>query len=78
LTENAVQRICRDIMAHNLGALELCGYLPILLVHDEVITITSRPDASPREVEEIMCRVPPGLEGFPIAAEGKIGRRYSK
>jgi DNA polymerase len=78
LTENAVQRICRDIVASSLVPLEDAGYLPILLVHDEIITITSRPDASPREVEEIMCRVPPGLEGFPIAAEGKIGRRYSK
>jgi DNA polymerase bacteriophage-type len=78
ITENAVQRICRDIVASSLVPLEDAGYLPILLVHDEIITITSRPDASPDEVAGIMCRVPAGLEGFPLAAEAKIGRRYSK
>ena len=78
LTENAVQRICRDIVAHALPALEAAGYEPILLVHDEIINYTRRPDASYKEVEEIICRVPAGLEGFPIAAEGKMGRRYAK
>lgn len=79
LTENAVQGICRDLIAGAMLDLEAAGYPVIASVHDEVVCEV--PLDGPQTIEEmigIMCRVPDWAAGFPIAAEGKEALRYGK
>jgi DNA polymerase len=78
LTENAVQGMCRDLIAHRLDDLEQAGYAPILLVHDETITEQPAERGSREEMIEIMTRLPAWAEGFPLAADGHRARRYRK
>lgn len=78
LTENAVQGLCRDIIATAMLALERAGYTVIASVHDEVICEVPKDFGSVEEMVEIMCRVPDWAKGFPIAAEGDDGARYGK
>jgi DNA polymerase len=78
LTENAVQGMCRDLIAHRLVDLEDAGYAPILLVHDETITEQPAGHGSRDRMIEIMTRLPAWAEGFPLAAEGHRARRYRK
>lgn len=78
LTENAVQGLCRDLIACRLTALERAGYAPILLVHDETITEQPEGHGSKDEMIAIMTSLPPWAAGFPLAAEGKRSQRYSK
>lgn len=78
LTENAVQGMCRDLIAHRLVDLEDAGYAPILLVHDETITEQPAGRGSREQMIEIMTRLPAWAEGFPLAADGRRARRYRK
>lgn len=78
LTENAVQRICRDLIAHSLLKTEEAGYEPVLLVHDETLTLKKAGTGSHEELVRIMTELPAWAKGFPLAAEGKTARRYSK
>lgn len=80
LAENAVQGLCADLIAHAMLALEAAGYPVILSVHDEVICEVPLADASKsiEEMQQIMCRLPSWAAGFPLASEGKEGRRYGK
>jgi DNA polymerase len=78
LTENAVQAICRDLMVLGLLRLERAGYEPITTVHDEIICEPEIGHGSPDEMCALMCELPAWAADFPLAAEGKRARRYSK
>lgn len=78
LTENAVQAICRDLMATAMLALEQAGYPLILTVHDEIVAEPVEGFGSVEEFIGIMTAVPDWAAGFPIAAEGWRGTRYRK
>lgn len=78
LTENAVQRICRDMIGHSLLRLEEAGYEPVLLVHDETLALTPEGVGSTQEMVGLMSELPAWAKGFPLAADGKSARRYSK
>jgi DNA polymerase bacteriophage-type len=74
--ENAVQGICRDLLANALVRCEQEGLKPVLHVHDEIVC-----EAEPsklRRFMEIMSDPPAWAKGFPVLAEGYSGAVWTK
>jgi DNA polymerase len=79
LMENVVQATARDLMADAMLRLEAGGkYLPLLSVHDEVITETTEDVTDAHELETIMSLTPDWADGCPVTASGWAGLRYRK
>lgn len=79
IAENIVQAISRDLLAAAALRAEEAGYIPVLSVHDELVTevpLGTVEDA--KGLERLMSVVPSWANGCPVAAEGWIGRRYRK
>jgi DNA polymerase bacteriophage-type len=76
--ENAVQALCRDLLAGAMLRLEAKGYPVVLSVHDEAISEVPLGHGSVKEYEAIMSEQPAWALDFPIQAEGNRGVRYSK
>lgn len=81
LTNNAVQGMARDLMAHAMFTAEAEGFEVSLTVHDEIITEPEehRTDAA-KALEQIMCDIPAWARTMriPVAAEAWAGDRYRK
>jgi DNA polymerase len=80
MTENIVQWLAREIFAQACVRLSREGVLPVLLAHDEFVTL-----ASEREAEAVLRRVldalaipPSWAPDLPLAAEGRVAARYGK
>ena len=79
LTENVVQAVARDILAHAIVNLEKAGYPVVLHIHDEIVAETPENHGSIKEFEEIMSIVPPWAADWPIKASGGWrAKRYTK
>lgn len=79
LFENACQSVARDVMAHNMPAIEAAGYRIVLTVHDEVICETpDSPDFSPGHLASLLATNPPWAPDMPLAAAGFETDRYKK
>jgi len=78
LTENVVQAIARDILAHGMINIEKAGYPIVLSIHDEAVSETEKDFADAEEYRKIMCVLPKWAEGIPIDAETWIGERFKK
>ncbi len=79
LSADATQATAREIMAHNLFAIEEAGYLPILLVHDEVVTEVPDTDTFTAErLNAMLAHQPPWADGLPLSAGGFETTRYRK
>ena len=80
LTENIVQAIARDCLAHTLLSLEAVGYRTVFHVHDEVICEVpkSRGDQALREIQHIFAAVPDWAEGLPLKGAGYTTDYYLK
>lgn len=79
MTGNCCQTIARDILAPSLRAAEDRGFLPVLTVHDEILTEAPDTDAfSAAGLVEIMASNPTWTEGLPLAAAGFEAPRYRK
>lgn len=78
LTENIVQAVQRDILAHAIVRLDESGYRVVLHVHDEPIAEVEIGFGSLEEYVEILAAVPAWAPGLPIEAKGWEGTRYGK
>lgn len=79
VTGNVCQTTARDILAPALQEAETRGYLPVLTVHDEIITEV--PDTSAFDTEglvSILATNRAWTEGLPLAAAGFTAYRYRK
>ena len=79
LFENVCQAVARDVMAHNMPAIEARGYQIVLSVHDELICET--PDSTEfnsDELSNLLAANPPWALDMPLAAAGFEAYRYKK
>jgi DNA polymerase len=79
LSADATQATAREIMAENLPLIEAQEYLPVLLVHDEVVT--ECPDNgwfAAEHLNSLLARNPLWAKGLPLAAGGFETYRYRK
>jgi len=81
LVENCTQAAARDLMASAILRVEKAGFVPVLTVHDEILTEypdQSLTDTTLSEFEDMMSILPRWAKGCPVAAEGWIGKRFRK
>lgn len=81
LTENAVQAICRDLLAEAMIRLKIAGYEPLFTVHDELVCERKEGEGSIEEYVAIMVSKSKWAEGFPVEigkSDAWIGKRYKK
>jgi len=77
LTGNVCQTLARDVLAHNMPAIEAAGYEIVLTVHDEVVAEAPVSLDETRMVE-LLATNPPWADGLPLAAAGFHHDRYQK
>lgn len=79
LSADATQSTAREILAHNLPAIEAEGFEPIMLIHDEVLTETLDDDKySVHRLDSLLAANPPWATSLPLAAGGFETKRYRK
>ena len=79
LTENVVQAVARDCLAHAMLALDKEGYKIIFHVHDEcIIEVDENDDNALDAVSAIMGRRIPWAPGLPLRADGYECSYYKK
>lgn len=79
LTENVVQAVSRDILAHGLLNVARAGYRPVLHVHDEIVCEEPHGRGSVEELEALMGDLPTWARGWPVIAQGGYrDRAYRK
>lgn len=79
LSADATQATAREIVAENLPFIERSGYLPILLVHDEVVTeVPDDPGYGCDVLNNFLAMQPEWAPGLPLAAGGFEAYRYRK
>lgn len=77
-TENIVQAIARDLMAHGALNCERQGFEILLMVHDELLASKPLGVGSVEEFEKLMCDIPLWARGCPVTSEGWKGLHYKK
>lgn len=78
LTNNAVQGLARDLMAHGMLTADAAGYPIVLTVHDEAVADVEDGFGSLAEFERLLCDKPAWAAGLPLVAEGYEAQRYKK
>ncbi len=78
LTENLDQALAREILAHSLVNVSEARLPIVLHVHDEIVTLEKENEANCDRLVQLMCDLPSWAKGWPIRAEGWIGKRYRK
>jgi DNA polymerase len=78
LTNNAVQGLARDLMAHGMLNADKAGYPVVLTVHDEAVADVEDGFGSLSEFERLLCDKPAWAQGLPLVADGWEGFRYRK
>ena len=81
LVENAIQALCRDLLADALVRCEAAGLDPVLHVHDELVCEVDRGlgEEALAEMRHIMAETAPRWsKGLPIRLDGFAAERYRK
>jgi DNA polymerase len=80
LVENAVQALCRDLLADSLVRCERAGLRPVLHVHDELVCAPNKQGAKEGFAEQrrIMSDAPSWADGLPVRLDGFTAERYRK
>ena len=80
LTENIVQAIARDCLAHTLSALEAAAFLTVFHVHDEVICEVPKDSAENclRRIQGVFSHTANWAEGLPLKGAGYTTDYYLK
>lgn len=78
LTENVVQAVARDCLAHAMLALDAKGYEIVFHVHDEVIIEIDKNIDALEDVCETMGQPIPWAPGLPLKADGYECTYYKK
>lgn len=79
LFENVCQAVARDVMAHNMPAIEAAGYEIVLSVHDELICEAPDSDEfNATHLSSLLSSNPPWAPDMPLAAGGFEAYRYRK
>mgnify|MGYP002777964593 CR=1 FL=1 len=78
LTENAVQAVARDLMAHGMLQAEEAGYPMVMTVHDEGVADVPVGHGTLSEFERLLCDLPTWATGLPVVASGWERHRYCK
>lgn len=77
--ENICQAVARDVMSHNMPAIEAAGYQIVLTVHDEVVCeAPDDPRYNAEHLAALLCAPPPWAPDMPLAAAGFESYRYKK
>ena len=75
---HVVSGLARDTIVDDAFEAERRGYATVLTVHDELLTEVDASFGSDKELEQILCIVPPYCAGLPLAAKAWTDSRYSK
>lgn len=79
LTENCIQGIAADFMAHGAINASRAGYEICALIHDEALAYYyPKRGQSLDEFVELLTALPPWAEGMPLKAEGDVVKFYKK
>lgn len=77
--ENICQAVARDVMAHNMPAIEVAGYAIVLTVHDEILAeAPDSPEYNAEHLAALLATNPPWALDMPLAAAGFETYRYKK
>lgn len=79
LFENVCQKFARNVMAHNMQAIDEAGYEIVLSVHDELITeAPDKPKYNEKALSEMLSKNVIWSSGMPLAAAGFEAYAYRK
>ena len=80
LTENIVQAIARDCLAHTLLTLDALAFKTVFHVHDEVVCEVEKDNAAGwlKAIQEVFASVPNWAEGLPLKGAGYTTDYYLK
>lgn len=78
LTENVVQAMARDLLAHGLMNAARAGYPNVLTVHDELVADVPDDFGSLDEFNALMSDKPQWAASCPVEVEGFEAERYRK
>ena len=80
LTENIVQAIARDCLAHTLLALDALAFRTVFHVHDEVVCEVDydNPKGWLKAIQEVFSSVPEWAAGLPLKGAGYVTDYYLK
>jgi len=79
ITENIVQSVSCDVLAHGMFGAERAGFETVLTVHDEIIAeAPDTPAFTAKGLSHEMATVPAWAPGLPLAAKGFEAYRYKK
>ena len=80
LTENIVQAIARDCLAHTLLTMDALGYRTVFHVHDEIICEVPAKDADKtlKDIQAVFATNADWADGLPLKGAGYITPYYLK